>query len=132
LTGIIVTIPLNYHGKVHRLGKCCSSVEDIKHEKASCFSVEQQFEIPIGPWGKGLVQRGSIIEVIDIDHDRDLVMSVRHIEDSTVVIREGIPLHFPHDPINISNCCSTLKQLAFSCLISSTELQHFPSQCTFP
>lgn len=93
LTGIIVTIPLNYHGKVHRLGKRCNSVKDIKHEKASCFSVEQQFEIPIGPWGKGLVQSGSIIEVIDIDHDRDLAVSVRHIEDSTVVIREGIPLH---------------------------------------
>lgn len=93
LTGIIVNIPLNYHGKVHRLGKCCSSVEDIKQEKARCLSVEQRFEIPIGPWGKGFVESGSIIEVIDIDYDRELVVSVRHKEDSSVVIREGVPLH---------------------------------------
>ncbi|CAG2237286.1 unnamed protein product [Mytilus edulis] len=86
-----IRIPLDYHGKVHRLGKRCSSVAEIHQDKSTWFSVEAPFETPISPWQKRIVKSGSVVELTDIEHDKGIVVRLL---DDPVFISEETPLYF--------------------------------------
>lgn len=91
VTGEEIRIPYYYQKDVYQLGKRLSSVEEIKKEQFTWFSVEKSFETPVSPWKTRTVPSGSVVELTDIEHDGGIV--VRH-GDDPVFIPETTPLYF--------------------------------------
>ncbi|CAC5411377.1 unnamed protein product [Mytilus coruscus] len=100
-----IRIPLDYHGKVHRLGKRCNSVAEIHQDKSTWFSVEEPFETPISPWQKKVVKSGSVVELTDIEHEKGIIVRLL---DDPVFISEETPLYFK---IVLDDEVESLKQI---------------------